>query len=295
MRLALPCLAVFVVASLVPSIAAAQPSPPPPNSVSWRQQRAPDVTLADLMTRGLEGFELEIRGGVMIPDTGSPVLAPNIYGSLGATQNANNTGDILRGIEKPYGVSLLSLSITAGYRFLPWLSAGVFFDIANYSALDGTDTGDYSDGTSQLQRVSWQLGAYGRFYLTTLHPRLHPWAELGVGYSQDTASYERDDTQGSTQPTPIDYYVSDQGIAVNGRLGLDVRLSSWFSIGPVVGYERVFLFQGCVQTSPVSDPDNIAEIPPVNSCSAPTVQTSGWGQTFLGLYLKATLFGPTVR
>jgi hypothetical protein len=57
----------------------------------------------------------------------------------------------------------------------------------------------------------------------------------------------------------------------------------------------VFLFQGCVQTSPVTDPDNIAEIPAVNSCSAPTVQTSGWGQTFLGLYIKATLFGPTVR
>ena len=168
----------------------------------------PDAPATDYLLSGLLGIELEVRAGVMLPDSVSPVLAPGFYPTLGG----DPTGDILEGKEKPYVLDPFALSIAGGYRFLPLLSAGVFFDYANYQVNDGTDTGDYNDSgggtTAWLERQMWQLGAYVRYYLTTLHPRLQPWVELGVGYSQDTASYTPAGTQQEAgRPPAVKYYL----------------------------------------------------------------------------------------
>jgi hypothetical protein len=277
--------------------AGAQTPPPPPGSPFWNQgTRVRDANASDYPLNGLLGFELEVRAGVMLPDSVSPVLAPGFYPTLGG----DPTGDILEGKEKPYSIDPFALSIAGGYRFLPFLSAGVFFDYANYQVNDGTDTGDYNDSgggtTAWLERQMWQLGAYVRYYLTTLHPRLHPWVELGVGYSQDTASYTHGGTQQEAgQPLSINYYLSQQGVVTNGRLGLDVRLAPFFSIGPVLGYERVFSVSGCVDGEPQTDPQYpMSPVPVKNTCGAP-VQANPYGVAFFGIFAKVTLFGPTLR
>ena len=88
------------------------------------------------------------------------------------------------------------------------------FTYASFYALDGTDTGDYTDTTSQLQRQMWTLGAYGRYYFTQFHSRLQPWVELGLGYSDDNASYVRAPGQRRPrrqQPETQAYYLDGEG------------------------------------------------------------------------------------
>ncbi len=197
---------------------------------------------------------------------------------------ATTTGDILNGTENPYSYDPFGFSLTAGYRFLPFLSAGVFFDYANFQTNDGTDTGDYADSTSQLQRQVWQLGVYGRYYLTTLSRRFHPWAEIGVGPTEDTASYTR--ILGSSAAT-TNYYLSYWGIATALKVGLDWRLSPFFSVGPVLGYSRTFGLSGNVQVCPQSSSesgncDSDVAGTGKNTSSSP-VTTSGYGM-FFGLF-----------
>jgi hypothetical protein len=233
---------------------------------------------------GLHGIEVSIRGGFMLPDGASPVQAPNLYGA--STVSGDPTGDILRGTEHPYGLEPFGLAVTAGYRFLPWLSVGVFFTYASFDSLDGTDTGDYSDTTSQLQRQLWTLGAYGRYYFTHFQRRLQPWVELGLGYSDDNASYVRGATQAANgQPETAEYYLEEKGIVARLGAGLDWRLAPVFSVGPWVSYERIIPLGACVEV----DVDSESPVPGIaNTCSSP-VQANGYGVVSGGIFLKVTV------
>ncbi len=227
---------------------------------------------------------------MIFPDSGSPVLAPNLY----PAQAGDPTGDILRGTEKPYQWDV-AIALAAGYRFLPYLSAGIFFEYLSFQVADGTDTGDYADGTSQLQRQHWQLGAYGRYYLTQLHPVIHPWVELGLGYAQDTASYTRGSAQGPSGPVTSDYYVSDGALATKLRVGVDFRLHPMFAIGPMLGYDRLFPVNGCVTVTPQTDAVNpTTTVTPANTCDSSVVQASSYGVFYGGIFAKVTI-GPDVR
>jgi len=236
----------------------------------------------------------------MLPDGASPVQAPTL---LSQTVTGDATGDILRGTEKPYGLEPLGLVVTAGYRLFPWLSVGAFFTYASFDSLDGTDTGDYPDTTSQLQRQMWTLGAYGRYYFTRFHRRLQPWAELGVGYSDDNASYVRGSTQttGSNgdgnggQPETQAYYLEEKGVVVRGSVGLDWRLAPVFAVGPYVAYERVVPVEGCVEVDVDADAGaGAADAAPGvgtngNVCGGPNVQAHGYGVVSGGILLKLTV------
>ncbi len=253
----------------------------------------------------------------MMPDPGSPVLAPNLYAN-GGSANYIYTGDVLRGIEKPYGFDPFGVSFSAGYRFVPWMSVGGFFDYASFQAYDGTDTGDYSDSTANLERQVYQIGAYARFYGVARHgdagfgyfdipifDRLSPWLELGLAYAGDTSSYTRNQAQATgpvSGPLLQTYYITYQGLAANVRLGLDVRLAPLFSIGPVIGYGWTFPFGGCVDAEISQDTMGGGTVTnqPANTCapkSATNVQgqgspqTSGYGTLFGGIFVKVTL-GP---
>lgn len=255
----------------------------------------------------------------MLPDAASPVLDPGLYSGKGPVNAGPGgvTGNILLGSESPYSYDPFGFEATGGYRFLPWLSAGVFFNYASYQVNDGTDSGDYIDGTSQLQRQAWQLGAYIRWYgvaANEKHPgfpylpdpifnRLQPWVELQIGYTEDTASYIRGAAQGPEgQPVTQDYYLTYQGLVTNLRIGLDWRLAPIFAVGPVIGYGRAFGVSGCADSEPQSDPLYPQTLPAANSCapaSATNVNTgpaqaNGYGIFFGGIFLKVTL-GPDVR
>ncbi|HEX8790868.1 MAG TPA: autotransporter domain-containing protein [Polyangiaceae bacterium] len=259
--------------------------------------RAAEAAASEWDVKGLLGFELEARGGFMLPESSSPVTAPGMF--PGGDTDGGPTGHLLYGSMNPYSYDPFAVALAAGYRFLPFLSAGLFFDYGNFQVNGGCDsaTVECTDGTSQLQRQLWQFGLYGRYYLTTLSRRLHPWVELGVGASEDTASYTRIlGGGGSTIPT-TNYYLTYWGVVTNLRIGLDWRLSPWFSVGPFLGYSRTFALSGEVQVCPqsASETGNCDTTSPYyKDTSSSPVATSGYGTFFGGIFLKVTL-GPSVR
>jgi hypothetical protein len=219
----------------------------------------------------------------MLADAGSPVTAPNLYPS---TIPGDPTGTILRGTEQPYGVEPFGLAISAGYRFLPWLSVGASFTYASFDALDGTDTGDFVDGTSQLQRQLWSLSVYARYYFTQFHSHLHPWVQVGLGYSDDNASYVRGSSQSTqAQPETAAYYLEVRGLAIPLSLGLDWRLAPVFSVGPWVGYERIVPLTACVEV----DVDSSASFAPTPNTCGGQAQGHGYGVVSGGIGAKITI------
>lgn len=231
------------------------------------------------------------RAGFFLPNGSSPVQAPNFYPPNNV--GGDPVGNILRGTEHPYGADPFGIAVTLGYRFLPWLSAGVSFTYASFYALDGTDTGDYVDDTSQLQRQMWTLGLYGRYYFTQFNSRLHPWLELGLSYSDDNASYVRGATQeqgpGSGAPETQAYYLSEKGLDVRLTAGLDWRLAPVFALGPWLGYERVIPLQGCVEIDVDTQAASIEQqYGNQNRCSNPPIQANSYGVLSGGIFAKVT-------
>ena len=231
----------------------------------------------------MHGIEVSVRLGFMLADGASPVQAPNLY------PRPISVGDILSGRVSPYGLEPLGLVVSAGYRLLPWLSVGAFFSYASFQANDGLDAGDYLDqvggNTSQLQRQLWTLGAYGRYYFTQFHRRLQPWVELGLGYSDDNASYVRLGPQGGQGAEQESYYLEEKGIVARLTAGLDWRLAPVFALGPWVSYERVVPLSACIEV----DVDSESPVPGVpNTCSSP-VQANGYGVVSGGIFLKVTV------
>jgi hypothetical protein len=282
---------------LLPAVARAQTAPPVDPSSYAERSVAPPVSA--LTTTGLTGFELELRGMVQQGGGDSPVQAPTLWN--GQNGNAGLRGTILDpggavGIHQsysPYGIDPLAFGATLGYRFHRNFSAGVFFSFAQYSSLDGTDATDATngpDGTSGLQRQQWNIGVYGRYYLTRLHPRLHPWVEVGIGYNGDIAVYSRTVGQrtgagGGGGPEEGNFTLRQDGIVVPVTLGLDVRPSPSFSVGPMLGYWRVFPVKGCVEVVL----DQYSEVPATNTCAAPPVENHGYGSIFAGIFAKLTI------
>jgi hypothetical protein len=253
-----------------PNFVPAEAPPPPAPPSAWERV-------------GLRGFEFEVRAGVMLPNSSSPVQAPTLYPAI----TGDATGHILEGKESPYGPDLFGVSASVGYRFLPWLSAGLAFSYATFNVNDGTDSGDYADTTSQLERQYWSLAAYGRYYFVTLHHRFHPWVELGLGYSDDNANYDRAAIQMTGAPGPElqQYLLEEQGLVGSLTAGLDVRLTPFLALGPSLGYSRVFPFRSCVTVNV----DAMSPVPGMNTCSSPPVSGNGYGVFFGGLYVKVTV------
>jgi hypothetical protein len=243
----------------------------------------------------------------MLPMAGSPVRSSNLYPSPMPVPG-DPTGDILEGKESPYGPALPGVAFTVGYRFLPWLSAGASFSYGNFFVNDGTDTGDYSDSTSQLERQYWSLAAYARYYLVGLHPRLQPWIELGVGYSDDNTNYYRGAIQ-ATMGGGVEtqqYLLEEQGLVTSLTLGLDWRLTTFLSVGPSIGWAQTFSTKACVtdnvdSMSPVvqvtnqcANHETPAMLDPVTHMSQAVGAVNGtsYGVFFGAVYAKLTFLGP---
>jgi hypothetical protein len=272
------------------------PSPPPGhsepewNSRGYSTPRAAQPAASAWDRLGLHGIEVEVRLGFMLPDGSSPVRAPNLY------RSPISVGDILSGTEHPYGMDPLGIMVAAGYRFFPWLSVGAFFSYASFNSLDGTDTGDYLDATggntSQLERQMWTLGLYGRYYFTQFHHKLHPWLELGLGYSDDNANYIHLGPQAPSGPEQENMLLEEKGLVARLTAGLDWRLAPVFAVGPWVAYERVVPITGCVEVDIAVDPNAAGPNPDAstpNTCGGNTIQANGYGVVSGGIFLKLTV------
>lgn len=247
--------------------------------------------------RGLLGLEIEARGGFMLPESSSPITAPGIL--PGGNAQGAPTGYLLYGTMTPYSYDPFAVAVAAGYRIRPFVSAGLFFDYGTFQINGGCDTATIqcNDGTSQLQRQVWQLGAYGRYYLTTLSARLQPWIELNVGVNEDTTSYTRILGAGGSNIPTTNYYLTYWGLVTNLRVGLDWRLSPWFAVGPFVEYSRAFPLSGEAQVCPQSATESgncDTGSPYYRDTTSSPVVTSGYGMFYGGIFLKVTL-GPSLR
>src|SRR5580704_1414115 len=101
--------------SLIPVAARAQVASPgsaPPQPVAPAPPAAPLPSVWERI--GLHGVEIQIRGGVMLPNSASPVQARNLYPSF--MGSGDPTGDILEGKESPYGPDPFGITVAAGYR-----------------------------------------------------------------------------------------------------------------------------------------------------------------------------------
>jgi hypothetical protein len=193
----------------------------------------------------------------------------------------------------PYSFDPLGFALSVGYRFLPSWSVGSFFSYANYEANGQDASGDQPDGTGGLERVRWALGAYGKFYLTSLSSRLQPWAEVGIGYVNDSASYAHPLPFGVTNggsPDNGNYLISYHGLTIPIGLGLDWRLAPVFAVGPFVTYEEAIPINGCVH---ITVDQSVSGVGPVSTCGS-VVQAHAYGSVMGGIFAKLT-FGPFVK
>jgi hypothetical protein len=293
-------LAFLLVPTLLVTAAEAHAQAVPPPDATIPAQRAPEAPVSAFEQVGLHGIEVEIGGMAQTGGSDSPVQAPTLWGAGGAAvSNLAPRGTLLDPggaatlgqTFHPYGFDPLGFSARVGYRLRRYLSVGVFFSFAQYFIGDGAYTGDALDGTSALARQQASVGVYARYYVTQLHRRLHPWVSLGVGYNYDAASYSR----GIAPATGLEsgqlelgnYILQQHGIVVPVSVGLDVRLAPIFTLGPMLGYARVFPFRGCVEVD--VDQYSPPQLPGQLTCSSPPVQNNGYDNFFGGVFAKVTL------
>jgi hypothetical protein len=182
--------------------------------------------------RGRRGFELMVQPGYGSAGQSSPI----VYRTAPLVALTAPPGDVFSGDGAPYG-SGFSGQASAGYRMLPFLSAGLYGELRNQSA-DAPN-----DGTEELSRSAWGLGTYLRAYLP-VHARFDPWASVGVGYVRDQQSYRRSFVAG--QPA-VDVALTHHGVAVPLAIGVDYRLLPELAVGPSFRYAPVLAAGGCFE------------------------------------------------
>ncbi len=197
---------------------------------------SPSVEDGKLDQRGLTGFEAMLRPGFGSAGSKSPVAyeqAPLVLHP--------DPGQIYDGSSAPYGAGL-SGELSLGYRFIPNLSAGV------YGEMRSSSTSSVNDGTESLSRSGWGTGVYVRAYLPSLHAKLDPYVQVGVGYMKDKQQYQRGimTTLGSM---PGDWSLEHHGVAVPLAIGIDYRLLPILAVGPSFRYAQVFGVGACLRES----------------------------------------------
>ena len=177
------------------------------------------------------GFELMLRPAYGSAGSKSPVLYDPK--PLVAFQNPPGPGDVFTGNASPYGGGFAG-DFSAGYRFLPFMSLGVYAEMRSSSASEP------EDGTTDLSRSAWGTGLYLRGYLPMLHEQFDPYIGIGVGYLQDTQSYKR---------AGMDWELKHHGVAVPLSVGVDYRLLPMLAVGPSFRYTVVNGAGGCMKLS----------------------------------------------
>ena len=247
----------------------------PARAQSKSEPGAEPEPAASMAAEDRRGFELMLRPGYGSAGDKSPV----VYEPAGLAVLANppGSGDVYGGKSGIYGGGFAG-DVSAGYRFLPFMSAGVYAEMRSSSAKDP------KDDTTDLSRSAWGTGFYVRGYLPTLHEKIDPWVSLGVGYVQDTQTYKRAVT-GSAEWT-----LRHHGVAVPLGLGVDYRVADFFAVGPSFRYSFVNQAGGCLEVSAqtalgsatnkqCTDADEFRRI----------TKTNSYGAWSVGLDLRLTL------
>jgi hypothetical protein len=232
--------------------------------------------------KGRRGFELMLRPGYGSAGSKSPVRyrrAP-IYDLFAAPDP--DMGKIFRQESEPYGGGFVG-EVSAGYRFLPLASAGLYGQMRSSSA-DGPD-----DSTEDLSRSAWGAGFYGRFYLAMLHESLDPYVQIGIGYAQDTQQFKRT-VMSTVGPLSADWEIKHHGVVLPLGIGIGYRVIPMLSIGPSFRYDVVLAAGGCLKASAslggISDSNSFCTD---KEDDQRITEAEGYGVWSVGLDLKLTL------
>jgi hypothetical protein len=227
LSLSLACTALFACITFAPAAARAAEGNEP--------KKAEDPTA------GLKGFELMVRPSFGGAPSDSPVrLEPDA-----GVQVQGDPGQLLKGAS-PWGPGFVGQALV-GYRFLPFLSAGLRGGIRTSSA------SNVGDGSQNLSRTGWDAGIYVRAYplagVTSVSKYIDPWFGTGVTYMRDTQSFQRSIPAGNGSNVNADIELDHHAIAVPLALGIDYRVTSFLSLGPSFEYTLANAAAACVKTS----------------------------------------------
>ncbi len=216
------------------------------------------------------GFELMLRPGYGSAGDSSPILF--------SRTTPSGVGDIYDGTAKPYGGGFAG-DVSTGYRFLQFMSAGIYAEMRSSSA------DKVNDGTTDLSRSAWGAGMYVRGYLPTLHEKFDPWLSLGVGYVQDKQTYKR-----PYQGQNIDWTLRHHGVAVPIGIGVDYRVAPIFAIGPSFRYAIVNQAGGCLEASQNTSVGAVGNKQCTDAKELQRItKAEGYGAWSIGLDLRLTL------
>lgn len=196
---------------------------------------------ADDPTAGLKGFELMLRPSF----GGAPSTSPVRFEPQQGAQVVGDPGAILKGAS-PYGPGFVGQA-TVGYRFLPYLSAGLRGGIRTTSA------SDVNDGSSNLSRKSWDAGFYVRGYplagMESISKYVDPWVGVGIGYMRDTQSFQKNLPVQGGGSVAADVTLDHHAIAIPLAIGVDYRVMKFLSVGPSFEYTLTSAIAGCLKTA----------------------------------------------
>jgi hypothetical protein len=229
-------------------------------------------------TSGLKGFELMLRPSF----GGAPSDSPVRFQPGGGVQVQGDPGALLQGAS-PWGPGFVGQA-TVGYRFLPQLSAGLRGGIRTASGSNLTD------GSQNLSRTGWNAGFYVRAYplagVESISKHIDPWIGTGIEYMRDTQSFQRNLPTSAGGTVAADVSLDHHAIAIPMAIGVDYRVTRFFSLGPSFEYTLANANTGCAKTT-------AAGFQPTTYCSneAPGsnfIKAQSYGVWTAGLDAKVT-------
>jgi hypothetical protein len=231
----------------------------------------PILVLATSANAADTGFEAQVRLAYGSAGGDSPVQYDT---SGGAVLQGGSPSKFYGGQASPYGGGFIP-ELSAGYRFVPFLSAGLSGGLRKASASDP------GDGSTDVARSAWMIGPYVRAYAPGL-PFVSPWFQVGVAYVSDKQTFTLP-TPTSAGTIPADWTLQHHGVAVPMTIGIDYNVSV-LSIGPSFEYAKVFNAGGCAKASALGTSSSFC-----TDDSHPITKGSSYGVWSIGLHARVTL------
>lgn len=190
---------------------------------------------------GLKGFELMLRPSF----GGAPSDSPVRFQPSAGAQVVGDPGAVLQGAS-PWGPGFVGQA-AIGYRFIPYLSAGLRGGIRTASA------SNVSDGSQNLSRTGWDAGFYVRAYplagVESVSKYVDPWIGTGIAYMRDTQTFQKNLPTTGGGSVLADQSLDHHAIAIPIGIGVDYRVTRFLSLGPSFEYTIASAVTACAKTS----------------------------------------------
>ncbi len=230
----------------------------------------------DTSSEHLQGLELTLR-----PTFGSVGSASPLK-TAGPNASSSDIPRIFHPGTTGYGSSF-GAGLQIGYRFHPLISAGLRGDF-------GTVTADRpTGGTTSISRDWQSAGLYARVYPLALNERmrrhLDPWIATGITYVHDSQTFVFPTATSEGSKVDATYSADSHAIGIPIGIGVDYRVTNWFSLGPSFEYVIMNPVAGCIAAS-------ASGFEGTRTCTdqSPSLEAKVEGTWHAGLTLRITPF-----